>query len=125
MNGLVVYRELSDPSPSLVQWLEGRDQLFVVLDPKNVEHTYIDNDTPRDQDITHEIVGTPDSPFPGCTKGFALFTAEGDYVCGYNSLIKALEAKANARIVTTPVVDGVEAETGWTSIDGDGTEKDA
>lgn len=129
MEGLVIYRELSDPSPSLVDWLEARDQLFVVVDPKGVEHSYIDNDTPRDSDITDEIVGSTNQgavPFPGCTRGFALFTADGDYVATFASLDRAISAKADARIVTTPVVEGVKREANdWNSIDGDGTEDES
>lgn len=129
MDSLVIYRELSDPSPDLIAWLEARDQLFVVQDPRGVEHSYIDNDTPRDSDITDEIVGNKGQPgvaYPGCTKGFALFTAEGDYVAAYATLDRAIAAKANARIVTTAKVEdeGEAKDVGWNSIDGDGTEGD-
>jgi len=125
MNSLLVYRELSDPSPTLITWLDARDQLFVVVDPKGVEHSYVDNDTPRDSDITDEMVGGADTPYPGCTKGFALFTIEGDYVASYSSVVRAEEAKANARIVTSAVVEGDKGDlnaVGWNSLEGDGTE---
>lgn len=128
MDNLVIYRELADPSPTLVEWLEARDQLFVVQDPRGVEHSYIDNDTPRDSDITDEIVGNTHQgavPFPGCTKGFALFTADGVYVASYATLDKAIQAKSNARIVTTAAVEneGDAEDIGWNSVDGDGTEE--
>jgi hypothetical protein len=120
MESLVIYRELADPSPDLVRWLEARDQLFVVQDPRGVEHSYIDNDAPRDSDITDEIIGNKNQPgvvYPGCTKGFAVFTADGDYVASYATLDKAIRAKASARIVTSAEIEGVEEdeEVSWNS----------
>ena len=122
MESLSIYRELSDPSPSLVEWLEARDQLFVVQDPKGVEHVYVDNDTPRDSDITDELVGGPETPHVGCTKGFALFSADGSYVASFARLDAAIRAKAGARVEIKHSVEGIDANAGWNSIEGDGTE---
>jgi hypothetical protein len=96
-----VYRELSEPSESLVKWLEERDQLFVVADPKGIEHMYIDNGTPRDVDISEEIVGGLEEgrPFPGCTKGFALFSEDGEYIASFRDLERAEEAAKSAKLV--------------------------
>lgn len=113
-----IYRELSDPTPSLITWLEERDQLFVVVDPKGQEHNYIDNGTPRDADITEEIVG--DTPaFPGCTKGFALFSEEGDFIAEYSRIDTAERAALAVKPVVTTTVEGVETEhLSWNSLDG-------
>ncbi len=117
MAGIQIYRELSDPSPSLVAWLEVREQLIVVKDPKGVEHSYIDNDTPRDSDITDEIVGGEGTAFPGCTLGFAIFDGDGNFVARYakHNLKKAEIARLEARTVVPD--DG--AGLSWNSIDGE------
>jgi hypothetical protein len=119
----VIYRELSDPSPDLVKWLEDRDQLFVVVDPRGVEHSYVDNGTPRDALITEEIVGT--GPFVGCTKGFALFSDEGDFIAEYRDVIKAEKALASVKPVVTVEIEGVESENvSWNSVEGSGTDEE-
>jgi hypothetical protein len=130
MNGITIYRELGNPSPDLVRWLDARNQLFEVDDPKGNSHLYIDDSIPRDADITEEIVGRlpakhGDMTFPGlqgCTIGFALFRDEpdenGDYfIASFNSLDKAEQAKASARIVVSADISGVE--TGWSSLESD------
>jgi hypothetical protein len=66
-------------------------------DAKGVEHYFIDNDLPRDSDITEEIVAN--------TKGFALFTEEGKYIGSYRSLDRAVAAQAGAKIVVQADVD--------------------
>lgn len=119
-----IYRELSDPSPSLITWLEDRDQLFVVADPMGREHNYIDNNTPRDAIITEEIVGV-EGAFPGCTKCFALFSEEGDFIAEYARIDKAELAASKVKPVVVSTVDGVETEKlGWNSVDGYGDERD-
>ncbi len=119
-----IYRELSDPTPSLYTWLEERDQLFVVQDPKGIEHIYIDNGTPRDAVITEEIVGI-EGIFPGCTKSFALFSEDGDFIAEYARIDAAERAAAKVKTVVVNTVDEDDPAKGlsWNSIDGDGTEE--
>lgn len=115
---LSIYRELGDPSPSLVAWLEARDQLYPVIDNRGRERLYVENDTPRPEDITEEIVGNPTGiPFKGCTVGFALFDQEGQHVGTYATLVRAEEAARSAKVVVTTNVD-VQPDAGWDSIDG-------
>ena len=104
MEGLTIYRELGDPPADLRQWLEDRDQLFTPLDNKGRERTYVENDFPRPSEITREIVG--DEPgkgsqyatYPGCTVGFAVFDAAGQFVGQFNALDKAERAVAGATV---------------------------
>lgn len=94
-----VYREI-DPnvSASLIVWLERRDQLFPITDDKTgVEHLFIENDRPRDADITEEIVSH--------TVGFALFGDDGRLLGRYRSLERAINAMQNARIEVRADVD--------------------
>ncbi len=118
-----IYRELSDPSPSLIVWLDERDQLFVVQDPRGIEHNYIDNDTPRDAFINEEIVGL-DGVFPGCTKGFALFSEDGDFIAEFARIDTATRAAEKVQTVVVVADDEDDPAQGlsWNSIDGDGTE---
>lgn len=104
--GLHIYRELVDPTDDLRAWLELREQLYVVRDPKGNVHLFVDNDTPRDADINEEIVRF-------ATKGFSLFTEDGERVAGYPDLASALEAQRSARIVVTAEVEGVTPDPDW------------
>ncbi len=97
INGTVIYRELGDPSPILLTWLEDRGQLFNVLDDHNNEHLYIDNDQPRDADITPMLVEA--------TIGFSLFTEGGKRLSDYSRLDRAIRAQQGAKLVITPEVD--------------------
>ena len=123
MATLTIYRELGDPSPTLIEWLEVRDQLFPVVDDKGKERLYVENDTPRPQDINEEIVGGGNwegaSPHAGCTVGFALFDDEGNKVGVYRSLDRAVRAAATAKVVVQTAVD-VEPDEEWNSNDGTG-----
>ena len=101
-NGVEIYREIADPSSRLLAWLENRNQLWVISDPKGNEHLFIDNDTPRDPDITIEIVTR--------TVGFALFTEDGDYIGSYRSLDRAITAQQGAKLVVQADVEGVEPD---------------
>jgi hypothetical protein len=126
MATLTIYRELGDPSPGLIEWLQARDQLFPVVDDKGKERYYVENDTPRPQDISEEIVGSDPSfpgttPHAGCTVGFALFDDDGTKVGTYRSLDRAEKAAARARVVVVSEVD-VESDPEWDSIDGTGAE---
>jgi hypothetical protein len=101
MAAVSVYRELNAPSPSLIAWLEARDQLYYVVDPRGVEHMFVDNDLPRDQDISEELV---------LHTGFALFGDDGEYIGSYRSLDRAIKAAAGAKTVVTADVEGVEPD---------------
>lgn len=94
-----VYRELDPNQDDLLRWLDERQQLFNVVDPKGNEHLFIDNDLPRDADITPMIVEH--------TVGFALFTDDGDYIGSYRSLDKAIRAQESA---TVSIVADVDAD---------------
>ena len=102
INGVEIYRELNEPSPGLLAWLEARDQVWVLPGAKGEEHHFIDNDLPRDSEITDEIVAN--------TRGFALFTEEGGYVGSYRSLDRALKAQAGAKVVVQADVEGAEPD---------------
>jgi len=119
---VTIYRELSDPELSLITWLEDRDQLFVVQDPRGVEHMYVDNSTPRDSFVSEMIVGGPLVPYAGCTKGFALFSDEGDFIAEYSRIDAAERAAASVRPVVTVEVDDDDQAKGlsWNSVDLDG-----
>lgn len=120
--GVYIYRELSpNASESLLKWLDVRGQLFEVQDPKGRTHYFIDNDVPRESDITLEIVGgevVGGASLPGCTVGFALFTVEGDYIGSYRSLDKAIKAAENVKIVVSADVKGAQPDEDWNSMAG-------
>lgn len=101
MAGVNVYRELNGPSDSLVKWLEDRDQIYFVVDPKGREHMFVDNDLPRDADISEELVKH---------KMFAIFTEEGDYIGSYRDLDRAIKAAKSAKVVVATDVEGVEPD---------------
>jgi hypothetical protein len=92
-----VYREIDPTADNLLQWLDQRQQLFNVTDPKGNEHLFVDNDTPRDADITPLIVQH--------TVGFALFTDDGEYIGSYRDLARAISAQESAQVVVTADVD--------------------
>ena len=136
--GVYVYREIADPSPSLMEWLDVRGQLFEIQDPKGKTHLYIENDIPRDADITEEIVGRQTQvikdgkgrpmSFPGmegCTVGFALFAENRDagtfdHIGTYRSLDRAEKAAAGAKVVVRADVEAEAPDEVWDSL---GSEK--
>jgi hypothetical protein len=97
INGTIIYRELGDPPDVLINWLDERSQLFNVLDDHDKEHLYIDNDVPRDADITPLLVQH--------TIGFSLFSEDGQRLSDYSRLDKAIRAQAGAKLVITPEVE--------------------
>lgn len=102
---LEIYREISpDSSRSLLTWLERRDQLFPTEDDKGVEHLFIENDRPRDPDITEEIVAR--------TIGFALFSDDGELVGRYRALDRAIKAAETATIKVVPDIE-VAPDEDW------------
>lgn len=105
-NGTIIYRELGDPAPVLIQWLDDRGQLYNVLDDHGNEHLYIDNDVPRDAEITPMLVDA--------TIGFSLFyEATGKRISDYSRLDRAVRAQAGAELVVKPEVEleeDIEAE---------------
>lgn len=92
-----VYREIGDGNPDLIQWLDLRDQLWNIPDNEGQERLFIDNDVPRDGNITPVIVEQ--------TVGFALFDNEGDLVATYPDLQTAIKAQDNAKIVVSTEVE--------------------
>ena len=94
INGCVVYRELGEMPAVLVNWLDERNQLWNVVDDTGKEHLYIDNDQPRDADITPSLVEA--------TIGFALFTEAGKRLSDYSRLDRAIRAQAGAVLTITP-----------------------
>jgi len=97
INGVQIYRELGEAPVHTLEWLEKRGQLFNVIDPKGKEHVFVDNDLPRDSEITEALVGN--------TVGFALFTEDGEYVGSYRALDRAIAAQKGARLVVTADVE--------------------
>lgn len=107
---VVVYRELSPEMPEHVrQWLDKRSQLIEIQDKKGNTHYIIENDTPRDAEVTEAIVGPP-----GCTIGFGVYTDEGNRVGMYRDVKGAEEAAQKARMVSFE--SDIEVE--WDSVDG-------
>jgi hypothetical protein len=94
INGCIVYRELGNPPDILINWLDERNQLWNVVDDNGKERLYIDNDQPRDADITPSLVEA--------TIGFALFTEAGKRLAGYSRLDRALRAQEGAVLTITP-----------------------
>lgn len=98
INGVQIFRELGERTPqNILDWLELRGQLFTVVDPKKNEHLFIDNDLPRDVEITDAIMAS--------TIGFALFDDEGEYIGSYRSLDRAAAAQAGAKRVVKADLD--------------------
>ena len=104
INGTVIYREIGNASEALLNWLDERQQLWVIEDDKGTERNYVDNDTPRDASITPMIVEA--------TTGFSLFPEQGGKRIGtYRDLLKAISAQERARVVVTAEVDIEDDET--------------
>lgn len=102
INKIDIFREVGDLSPHATQWLEARNQLFVVEGPDGKEHTFVENDTPREADVTLDIVAN--------TTGYALFDDEGEYIGSYRSLDRAIAAQAGAKFVVKADVEGAEPD---------------
>jgi hypothetical protein len=108
---VLIYRELSPEMPSFVtEWLDARGQLIEVEDKKGNTHFIVENDVPRDPEITEAIVGPP-----GCTIGFGVYDDEGNRIGMYATVGRAEEAADKARVVTAESDEGME----WDSIDAD------
>ena len=97
INGVQIYRELGGKEASAIEWLDRRSQLFNVIDPKGPEHIFVDNDAPRDPEVTQAIIRD--------TVGFALFTEDGEYIGSYRSLDRAITAQNGAKLVVKADVD--------------------
>ena len=102
INGVQIYRELGDAPQHTLDWLDARNQAYVVTDPKGKDHLFVDNDLPRDADVTMSLVAN--------TIGFALFTKDGDYIGSYRSLDRAIAAQAGAKLVVQADVEGAEPD---------------
>lgn len=92
-----IYREVGANDATLLEWLNRRDQLFEVTRDNGDVHRFVDNDIPRDSDITPLIIDN--------TVGFALFSEDGDYMASFETLAQAIRGQENARIVITTEVD--------------------
>ena len=99
INGVAIFRELGEHAPqNILDWLELRGQLYPLTDPKTkIEHLFIDNDLPRDVEITDAIMAS--------TVGFALFDEDGEYIGSYRSLDRASAAQAGAKRVVKADLD--------------------
>ncbi len=96
INGTIIYRELGDPPRDLITWLDLRHQLWNVLDDHQIEHLYVDNDQPRDSEITAQLIHY--------TIGFSLFTEGGKFISAYSRLERAVRAQLSAKLVVVPDV---------------------
>lgn len=101
-SGTQIFREVNNASDSLLKWLDDRNQLYPITDPKGGEHYFIDNDQPRDADINEEIITV--------TTGFALFTEQGEYIGSYRSLDRAIRAQQSAKVVVNTEVEDAEPD---------------
>jgi hypothetical protein len=113
---VLIYRELDAANipPHVAEWLEVRGQLVYVLDKKGNEHAIVENDLPRDPEISEAIIGGPVYG-PGLTIGFGVYDDEGNRIGMYNSVAKAEAAAEQARVVTLDSDDDME----WDSVSGD------
>lgn len=112
---VIIYRELAPDMPDHVRdWLEVRGQLIEIQDKKGNTHFIIENDIPRDAEVTEGIVGNRSQA--GCTVGFGVYDDEGNRIGMYSSVERAEAAAEKARVVTLDSDEGME----WDSIDGDG-----
>ena len=102
INGIDIFREVGELPAHAYQWLDRRNQLWVIEDRKGREHTFIENDTPRDADVTEALVAN--------TVGFALFNTDGDYIGSYRDLERAEKARATARVVVTASVEDADPD---------------
>lgn len=101
INGTVIYREIDNATEALLTWLEDRNQLWTIADDKNVEHSYVENDIPRDYNITPLIIEA--------TTGFSLYPEDGGKSIGrYRALDKAIAAQNKARLVVSAETDDGE-----------------
>lgn len=136
---VVVFREIVDPDPGLLAWLDARDQAMEVEDQKGNTHIFIEDGIPRESEVTEMIVGRGagpgKQPLAGCTKGFGLFVEEEDG--GYegplatfaredtarkkagelSALQKAEQAASTAKVTLSAEIVGVE-QSGWGSLAG-------
>ena len=110
---VIIYRELSPEIPVEVQeWLDARGQLLEVVDKKGKSHFIIENDVPRDIEVTEAIVGNDTQP--GLTIGFGVYTDEGERVGMYATVQNAEAAAEKARVVSVESDKGME----WDSVEG-------
>ena len=96
MIGTMIYREIGNADEATLNWLDARGQLFTILDDKNVEHMFVDNEAPRDSEISLAIVEG--------TTGYTIFTENGDRVGSYRDLAKAISAQSRAKIIVSSEV---------------------
>lgn len=113
---VIVYRELdANRMPEhVMNWLEVRGQLIWVEDKKGNEHCIVENDLPRDPEITEAIIGGG-AYGPGLTLGFGVYDDEGNRIGMYSSVDRAEAAAEKARVVTLDSDEGME----WDSISAD------
>lgn len=139
MASVVIFREIVNPDPGLIAWLDARDQAMEVEDDKGNVHIFVEDGIPRDAEVTEMIVGREAGPgklaHPGCTKGFALFaeTDDGGYEgplatfsredkargaqAKFSALQRAEQAASSAKVVLSAELVGIK-ETGWGSLAG-------
>ena len=111
---VIVYRELNPDMPEHIrEWFDVRGQLIDVQDKKGNLHCIVENDLPRDPEITEAIIGGPIYG-PGLTLGFGVYDDEGNRIGMYSSVERAETAAEKARIVTLES----DAEVEWDSFDG-------
>lgn len=111
---VIIYRELSPDMPEHVRdWLEIRGQLIEIQDKQGNSHFIVENDLPRDPEVTEGIIGNEHAP--GCTIGFGVYDDEGNRIGMYRSIDRAEAAADRARVVTVDSDEGME----WDSISGD------
>ena len=105
---LLTLRELNPDMPQhVVDWLEARGQLIEVQDKKGKSHFIVENDLPRDTEVTVAIVTE-------CTLGFGVYDDEGNRLGMYRDVARAEEAADKARVVTAESDEGME----WDSVEG-------
>lgn len=118
---LTIYRELGSIPGDLANYLGARDQLYEVEDPSGKLHYFVDDELPRDSEITDDIIRH--------TASFALFVDTDDgpeHVATYGSLVDAIEARQAAKVtVVAPQVELEKAGTTWDSITGEAGEDDS
>lgn len=102
-NGLALLRRISPPR-ELEKWLDENGDLIPIetgsgRDMRVINH--VDDDVPRDEQVTEGIVGTPTrdgSVVGGCTDGWSIIDQNYRIRAFYTSLPRAVEALDTARV---------------------------
>lgn len=104
---LTILREIT-PSPSLVAYFRNEDTAESMYEFADGRY-YIDNDRPRDAEISVEIAGGGVRE-PGCTRGFAIVDENWNIQGRFRDLAKAEAAVQGAKMSLAVDIEADESE---------------